>query len=372
MTKSIKEEKMNKEIDALINESIQNEVFPGACFGIVYRKANKKMHKEVKSYGFKALYPQSEKNDLSTLYDMASCSKVISTVTSILILMEKGMLRLYEPVANIIPEFNLKEVTIWDLLTHTSGLMPVLPGGVKMKRNEILTGIFSITPTYEKNSKIVYSDLNFILLGLIVEKVSNMSLDEFAKKHIFTPLKMKNTCYNPKSESQCAPTENRGDRIDRGYVHDEVAHNLGGVAGHAGLFATIEDITHFMTMILNDGVYNKKRILSKASINLIFTPQVEDVDKISLTNEKRSLGWIVKGAHPVSGMLASKDTIMHTGFTGTSVVIDRSNQIAYALLSNRVHPTRKNAKIIAFRPKLGNYILSHLKEITGRNNEDLL
>lgn len=349
---------MNKTIDALINEAIEDKAFPGGCLCVI---ANGKIN--LKSYGLKAKYPVEEENNIDTLYDMASCSKVISTTTSILILVEQGKLRLFEPVKNILPEFKMEKVTVWDLLTHTSGLIEGLPGSHQMTKEQIIEGIMNLEPKYEKNSKIVYSDLGFIVLGLIVEKISKMPLDQFSKKYIFDPLEMYNTGYNPTDEKRCAPTEDRGGYIDRGYVHDEVAHIFGGVAGHAGLFSTIEDVSHFMQMVLDEGMYKGKRILSKQTIELMFTPQVEDVNKISVNNEKRSVGWIVKGPYPCSGDLASNETIMHTGFTGTHVAIDRKNKVAISLLTNRVHPTRQNLKLISFRTRLGNYIFSHLEEM---------
>lgn len=349
---------MNKGINELINEAIADNAFPGACLCIV--KDNKVL---LESYGLKAKYPTQEMNNINTIYDMASCSKVISTTTSILKLMEMGKLRLYESVSNILPEFSNKDITVWDLLTHTSGLMPGLPGATKMTKEEIYENIMNLKQSYEKNTKIVYSDLNFMILGFIVEKISGLKLDEFSKKYIFEPLEMYNTGYNPKKPIECAPTENRGDYIDRGYVHDEVAHIFDGVCGHAGLFSTVEDISHFIQMVLNNGIYNGKKILSKQTIDLMFTPQVEEKNGISLNNEKRSVGWIVKGCYPNSGDLASENTIMHTGFTGTNIVIDRDNNIGFSLLTNRVHPSRETNKVISFRSRLGNYIFSHLEEL---------
>lgn len=349
---------MNKGISDLINEAIKDGACPGCCFGII---ANGKC--ETKSYGLKAKFPKEEDNNIDTLYDMASCTKVICTTTCILKLMEQGKLRLYEPVCNILPDFKLKDITVWDLLTHTSGLIADLPGGAKMTKQELIDGINNATPVYERHTKIQYSDLNFVLLGWIVKKLSGLRLDEFSKKYVFDPLEMYDTGFNPTDTLRCAPTEDRGDHIDRGYVHDEMAHTFDGVSGHAGLFSTINDIMHFLQMVLDEGMYKGKRILSKASIELMYTPQVEDVDKISLNNEKRSVGWIVKGSFPCSGDLASKETIMHTGFTGTHVVIDRQNKVAFSLLSNRVHPTRANNKMISFRTRLGNYIFSHIEEL---------
>lgn len=349
---------MNNTIDKLINEAVNEGVFPGCNFCIIKNGKTK-----YASYGLKAKYPEEEINDLDTQYDMASCSKVVATTTSIMILVEQGKLRLYEPVCNILEDFQMKDVTVWDLLTHSSGLREGLPGSHQMNKEEIINGIMKETYSYPKNSKIVYSDLGFIVLGLIIEKLSGQTLDVFAKENIFIPLEMFDTCYNPKNIKRTAPTEKREGFIDRGYVHDEVAHNFGGVAGHAGVFSTIKDISNFMEMILNDGMFKGKRILSKQTVDLLFTPQVEEKNGVSLVNSCRTIGWIIKGSFPCSGDLASEETIMHTGFTGTHIVIDRKNKIAFALLSNRVHPTRKNNRIISFRSKLGNYIFSHMEEI---------
>ena len=129
---------MKKKINELVYEALEQEVFPGACLCIVNKD---KVYLE--SYGLKAKYPNEEENDVNTIYDMASCSKVISTTTSILLLLEQGKLRLFEPVKNIIPEFNLSDVTVWDLLTHTSGLIPGIPGASKMTKEEIYQKIIN-------------------------------------------------------------------------------------------------------------------------------------------------------------------------------------------------------------------------------------
>ncbi|MFA5542891.1 MAG: serine hydrolase domain-containing protein [Bacilli bacterium] len=350
-------------LNNLIEEAIKNEVMPGANYCLI---ANNEKH--FGSFGNKALYPNIEKNNIDTIYDMASLSKVVSTTTAIMILLEQGKLRLSDSVSNILPRFKHKNITVWDLLTHTSGLQPDIRGTLyadirreASKFKEVLIDhIYSLELDTPKNTKIIYSDMGFILLGFIIEEISKKSLDEFCYEHILKPLEMVDSGYNPKDVNRCAPTEDRGKYIDRGYVHDEKAHTLEGVAGHAGLFSTVKDVSNFMEMILNDGLFKGKRILSKKSIDLLFTPQVEETNGIATIKSKRSLGWIVKGDYPVSGDLASEATIMHTGFTGTHMFIDRVNKVAFCMLTNRVHPTRDNTKIIAFRGRLGNYIMSNL------------
>lgn len=341
-------------LNALINEAIKNGAMPGANYALINNG-----QKYFGSFGNKALYPAVEANDIDTLYDMASLSKVVSTTTCLMLLMERGKLRLYDHVCTYIPEFKHCDITIWDLMTHSSGLPADIPHSLYHNDQELISCIFNTDLKYPKNTKIVYSDIGFILLGWVVEKISGQSLDQFAYENVFKPLEMIDTGYNPKDVKRCAPTEDRGGYIDRGYVHDEKAHALHGVAGHAGLFSTVKDVSHFMEMILNDGVYKNKKFLSKATIDLLYTVQVEEPNGVSKCLNRRGLGWIIKGEAPSSGDFVSPNTIMHTGFTGTNIFIDRDNKVAFCLLANRVHPTRANTLIISFRAKLGNYIMSN-------------
>lgn len=343
-------------LNNLIEAEINRGSFPGANYVLL---ANGKSY--FNSLGNKSLYPKVEENDIDTLYDMASVTKVVCTTTAIMLLLERGKLRLYDYVSYFLPEFKHKDITVWDLLTHSSGLPADVSKSLYNTKEELLEHIFNVDLKYEKNTKIVYSDIGFILLGFIIEKITNQKLDEFVSENIFKPLEMKDSCYNPKDVNRCAPTEDRGKYIDRGYVHDEKAHTLGGVAGHAGLFSTVKDINNFMEMILNDGVYKGKKFLEKKTIDLLFTPQVEEKKGVCMVGNRRGLGWIVKGEFPVCGDLASPNTIMHTGFTGTHVFIDRDNKVAFCMLTNRVHPTRENTAIIGFRGRVANYIFTNLQ-----------
>lgn len=346
-------------LEKLILDAINDGAFPGANYYLVadkdyYGSLGQKSHIE------------NTPNNLDTIYDLASVSKVVSTVTCIMLLLEQGKIRLYDSVSSYLPRFRFRNITIWDLVTHTSGLKADVIAASKIRsKEELLNQIYNSDLVYETNSKIVYSDIGFMLLGFIIEEVSKMSLDEFARKNIFIPLDMVDTCYNPQDINRCAPTEMRNDELYKGYlrgkVHDEKAFILGGVAGHAGVFSTIKDLSNFIKMILNDGMHNSKRFLSKASIDLLYTPQVMERNGISLDNEARSIGWIVSGSYPSCGDLASKETIHHTGYTGTNIFIDRKNKIGFTMLANRVHPTRDNIKIIPFRAKVGNYIISHFE-----------
>ncbi len=356
---------MFEEFKDYVNKAVNDGVFPGCNIAIVCKKKNGEYQENFFSFGNKALYPNVIKNNIDTIYDMASCSKVISTTTSIMLLMERGMIKLYDLVSTYLPDYKETDITIWDLLTHTSGLPEALAGCWTMNKEQIIDGIIHLEKKYPKNSGIHYSDAGFLTLGLIVKEVSGMPLDEFAYENIYKPLGMVDTGYNPTKVDRCAPTEDRGEHIDLGYVHDEMAKNVGGVAGHAGLFSTVKDLSKFCQMILNGGTYNGKKIMDKKTVDLLFVPQVREQIGISLDYNMRCLGWIPKNENCCGGDLISNRSIMHTGFTGTSVVIDKDNEFAFVMLSNRVHPTRKNTKIISFRPRITNYICSHLEEFRG-------
>jgi len=291
---------------------------------------------------------------------MASCTKVVATTSAVMKLLEMGKLRLFDTVSTFLPDYQNTDITIFDLMTHTSGLPEALAGCWTMNREQIIDGVMKLEKKYPKNSEIAYSDAGYLTLGLVVEKISGMDLNEFTKKYIFEPLEMFDTHFLPTDVKRCAPTEDRGEFIDRGYVHDEMAHNMGGIAGHAGLFSTVKDINHFIEMVLNGGTYKGKKVFDKRTIDLLFVPQVEMKTGVCIEPDIRGLGWIIKSRNPSCGDYPSKETILHTGFTGTNIFIDRANGVGFVMLSNRVHPTRKNLKLMPFRSRISNYIYTHL------------
>jgi len=351
---------MLKDLRKMTEDAIVDGAFPGCNITIVKKDGSAYFE----SFGLKAKFPEEEQNDINTIYDMASCSKVVSTTTCMMILVDRGLVRLMEPVKNILPDFKCGDINVWDLLTHSSGLKEGLPGSHNMNREQIIEGIMNMDYAYPRHSGIHYSDVGFVTLGLIIEKITGMSQAEFAKKNIFEPLEMLDTGYNPVDAKRCATTEYREHlkAYDRGYVHDEMAHNMGGVAGHAGLFSTVKDLSHFIEMILNDGVYKGKRIVSKRTLDLFCTPQVQDKTGVEMGGYIRGLGWITSCNCTSGGDLISGNTISHTGFTGTNIVIDRENGFGYSILSNRVHPTRVNYKIMGYRARWGNRLYSELEE----------
>lgn len=354
-----------KQLENLIQNEIDNGAFPGANYALVFKD-----QVYLGSLGNKRIVPNVEKNSLDTIYDMASLSKVVSTTSCLMKLVETGRLRLFTKVFKYLPEFRFKDVTIWNLMTHTSGLPEGLKGLLNYhNQEEIMQAIYDTDLVYETNTEIKYSDLGFILLGKIVEVISGMSLNEFSQKVLFEPLKMKDSGYNPIHINRCAPTEERHDMILDGvvcgHVHDETSYLLGGVAGHAGVFSTVEDISHFMQMILNDGVYDGVRVFEKQTINRLFKVEVDEIKGVMKTQTSRGLGWMVAGQAGPNGELTSDKTIHHTGFTGTSIFIDKENEIGFCLLTNRVHPTRNNPLHIDARGKIANFIMCNYQYLKG-------
>ena len=337
-------------LNNIIEEDVKKGIMPGMTYGIVTNDGI-----TIGGAGYKKLVPEKEGYDIDTLYDMASLSKVITTVTLASKLIDQKKINLNDKVKKYLPKFKYDDVTIFNLLTHTSGLPADLEGKEIISREETLKKVYGLDKEYDTGTKVIYSDIGFILLGELISSIYNKPLDEVARTEIFEPLEMYNTCYNPKDKSKCAPTEITDKRgMVQGIVHDEKACSLGGVAGNAGVFTNAKDISNFLSMILNNGVYNGKRFLSKEVIDLWFEPLVFEKQN----NRYRSLCWIVG----INNIVIKKpgNVISFSGFTGPSLSIDRDNNIAIALLTNRVHPTRSNNLIASERANIANSIYKEL------------
>jgi CubicO group peptidase (beta-lactamase class C family) len=326
-------------------------VFPGAAYALVTKS---KVY--VNSVGKRQVVPEEKHIENDTIFDLASLTKPVSTTTCILILIEKGLLTLNTKVISILPEYKYEDITIKQLITHTAGYPPEPTFRLDMNYDEMKQSIFDAVPDNEiKDNKVIYSDVGFLLLGLIIEKLSG-SYSEFAKKNIFDVLDMKDTGFNPNEKilDRCAATElcKLRKEILIGQVHDEKSFLLNGVAGHAGLFSTAYDLAKFAQMILNDGLYKDNAILSKNSIDLIFQSQTEHL------NSNRSVGWAMWEEGSTMGDLVSKNAIYHTGFTGGSILIDKHYGKAFILLTNRVHPSRDNIELISYRAKINNIAMA--------------
>lgn len=340
---------MIEKIFHVLDEAVEQHKFPGASYALVTKDTLKTGY-----VGFRQLLPKKEKALGNEIYDIASLSKVVSTTTLILKLVEDRKLKLSDFVYEYLPRFKHQAITIKDLLSHQSGL-PADISKAKELTNEslVMDKIYEMDLIYPIGEKIVYSDVGFILLGKIIEVILKKPLDEAAEALIFKPLGMKNTGYHP-NVAYCAPTEFRDDLVYKGLlkgkVHDEKAFALGGVSGHAGLFSTAYDIGLFIKSILSN-----QFVLSKSSIDLMFEPEItKPVNDVLVT---RTYGWL----KPYKGGIAGDHhdfmgTIGHTGFTGCHMFIDTVNQIGFVLLSNAVHPKRSDNQIFSYRNLIGNLI----------------
>lgn len=326
-------------VDELIAQAIDDHKMPGCvlCIGrygkIAWQKA----------YGNKRLEPTTEPMGVDTVFDMASITKPVATGTSVMSLIEKGRLSLSDKVAQYFPVFAAHEkesITVQDLLLHRSGL---IPDNALSDYNdgpdaawEKICDLKLVAPV---GSAFKYSDVNFIVLGKIVEKISGMSLDAFSRKLIFEPLGMKSTGFLPSEtiQNKAAPTEKRFGEWVQGTVHDPRALALGGVAGHAGLFSTVEDIAIYAQMMLGQGEYqNQKgettRVLSSLTVSTM-------TRAYSVPGGIRGLGWDKRSSYSSNrGDLLSSSAFGHGGFTGTVLWIDPELDLFVIFLSNRVHP----------------------------------
>lgn len=334
--------------DKAIEEAIEQEDIPGAVLAVVHQ--GKLAY--LKAYGCKQTYPTAEPMDVHTVFDMASVSKSMSTAICAMILVERGQLRLSDPVTLYIPEFS-GEIHVSDLLTHTSGLPPYAPVGELAEKygspnpKGLIDYIAACKTDFKPGSAFQYSCLNYITLQHIIETISGQSLRDFAKANLFVPLGMQHTDYCPSGEllSRCAPTEKQKDgSVLKGVVHDPLARIMnGGVSGNAGVFSDANDVAILAAMLLNNGEYHGRRILSPLGVKAMrsIPRQVSPFG--------RSLGWDVFSPYSSNhGDLLSPNTYGHTGYTGTSIVIDPDNDLAIVLLSNSVHPD-DNGKAIRLR-----------------------
>jgi CubicO group peptidase (beta-lactamase class C family) len=303
--------------------------------------------------------------NLSTIFDLASLTKVMATLPTILLLLERGLIRLKDPVSLYIPEFAANgkgEITIRHLLTHTSGLAAhrvMYTQG--WNRSEILQYIWDQPLEYSPDSQMVYSDLGFITLGVIVEKVTGMGLSEFVKNEIYQPLGMNDTLFMPTDglRGRIASTEfdpSLG-RCKLGEVHDDNCYALGGVSGHAGLFAPARDVAVYGQMWLNGGMYGNCRLFSPVTIKAATTGYTHSSD-----GANRGLGWVLKNDQwDASGDLFSPFTYGHTGFTGTSVTCDPKNELLVVLLTNRVHFGRE-LSVVRLRSIFHNAVAASIEQ----------
>ncbi|TDL62323.1 class A beta-lactamase-related serine hydrolase [Rhodococcus qingshengii] len=336
-----------QQIDRIMNQAISQKLMPGAVTFVA--RAGKIVKHD--AYGYSAQYTDDKFTEMDnpipmetdTIFDLASISKIF-TATAVMILFEKGLFNLDDPVAKHIPEFaaNGKDnVTIRQLLTHTSGFTSWIPLYSKGNSREdrlrlVLKQSLKNVPgtTYE------YSDLNMITLGMLIEHLSGQRQDEFVREHITEPLGMKDTMYNPPAslKHRIAATEyqaipNRG--LVWGEVHDENAWSLDGVAGHAGVFSTANDLAKLAHIFINEGKYGGKTILKSETVQLLLQNQ-----NTAFPGNDHGLGWELGQGWYMDALSEGTYSFGHTGYTGTSILVSPNNKTVAILMTNRVHPSR--------------------------------
>jgi beta-N-acetylhexosaminidase len=350
----------------LLDRAVADGAFPGGVLGVGWNDQF-----AVHPFGRLTREAKSPTVTADTIYDVASLTKPIVTTTSVMLLVQQGELDLNAPVGRYLPEWAAAaksdpdaswraQVTVRMLLLHDAGL----PGHEDFYKNAkgqdaILARVMATPLAYKPGKQIEYSDLGFLLLGEIIERLTGESLDQFAKQALFTPLELKDSLFNPPQalRPRIAPTENDltyRRHLIRGEAHDENAWAMGGVAGHAGLFSTAGDVAAFAQMLLNGGSYRHHRLLARATIE-------EFTKRETVGDSARALGWDVPVQPSSSGLYFSSRSFGHTGFTGTSLWIDPTRWLFIILLTNRVNPTRANEKIRQVRPALHDAILQALQ-----------
>jgi uncharacterized protein YbbC (DUF1343 family)/CubicO group peptidase (beta-lactamase class C family) len=356
----------------VVQEAIHAGQIPGAVVlvwhngQVLYRKA----------FGYRALEPRREAMTLDTIFDLASLTKVVATTTALMQLVGKGQVRLSDPVAKYIPEFaqnGKEEVTVRELLTHYSGMEPDLDLTHPWQgRDTAFSMAFAEKPMNPPGARLIYSDINFITLGTLVERVSKTQLDKYCAQNIFVPLKMTRTRFLPPATwlPKTAPTQyDEQNRMLRGVVHDPTARRMGGVAGQAGLFSTADDLSKFARALITGS-----SVLPSPLVEKMTTPQQPPT-----AHELRGFGWDIDSPFSTNrGELLPVGSFGHTGFTGTSLWIDPTTRTYIILLTNAVHP-RGKGNAVSLRTKLASAVMvalaltpsekeqARLKAITGYN-----
>lgn len=342
-------------IDQIMNAAVARGTIPGGVVlvghdgKVIYRKA----------FGMRSLEPGREAMTVDTIFDLASMTKCIATAASVMKLVEEGQIRLNDPVATYLPEFakNGKEsITIRQLLTHFSGLREDLDLKTDWKgRTAAYQMAMNERPIFSPGSHFLYSDINFETLGFVVEKVSGLSLDEYAAKNIFEPLAMNETRFLPPAQwrGRIAPTEyDESHHMLRGVVHDPTARRMGGVAGHAGLFSTADDLAKFAQDLLT-GFH----VVSALTVEKMSTPQQPPTASVL-----RGLGWDIDSPFASNrGEFFPVGSFGHTGFTGTSIWIDPVTNSYVIILTNAVHPRDANrSAVVSLRARIASAVAQGL------------
>lgn len=365
------------DIDGSVSRALARRVAPGAVVLVARRGVIAKWQ----AYGYASLYkngdyaladdPRPMQKD--EIFDMASVSKLFTAV-AIMQLWDEGKFKLDDPVAKYLPQFGVhgkEDVTIRQLLTHTSGFRPDPPTPlyeIKGSRKDRLDYVLQLPLEHPPGTHYVYSDINFITLGALIEKLSGEREDVFIRKHLTGPLHMTDTMYDPPADlkpriaaTEYQPWTHRG--MLWGQVDDENAWALGGVAGHAGVFGTARDLAVFGQMMLNGGSYDGARVLSQRAVDLLLT----DWNK-KFPGDAIGLGWSIDQPW-YQGALAGPHTAGHEGFTGTALTINTRNDIVTVVLTNRVHPNRNGPSSVTALHHINTGIANAIPVVPSKDSE---
>lgn len=359
---------MNEETYPFITRKLQQSIENGSTPGValLIDKNGELLYRY--AVGYAQQYPEHKDLHERTIFDIASLTKVVATTTALMLLLQENKIGLDDPVDKYLPEFPHQQTSLHHLLTHSAGLPNWWPlyedvqeaaaqrgtdfVGSPEAKQCVLEKLCQIKPLSIPGKHYVYSDLGFILLGFLIEKISGKTLDRYCEEMIFTPLGMSNTFFrkhgDPLPEGEYVATERCEwrHRILCGEVHDENAYAMGGVAGHAGLFSTLDDIRLLMSALRQ--CYEGDETFLSPTIVRDFS-RCQSLPKTS----SRALGWDTPSEKDsTGGELLSKTSIGHTGFTGTSIWLDLERKLLILLFSNRVHPSRNNQKFLKMRPKI--------------------
>ena len=344
-------------LNRIVEDAVKARTIPGAV--LLIGRGDVILHEA--AYGSRRLVPNREPMNVDTVFDAASLTKVVATAPAVMMLVEEGRIRLDDRVRTHLPDFVDGDITIRQLLTHTSGLRPDLDLEPVWSGYE--TGIAKALrekPAAEPGTRFIYSDINFILLAEIVHKVSGLPIDEFAAQRIFEPLSMTDSTYlpGPGLRTRIAPTEQLPDgTILHGVVHDPTTRFMGGVAGHAGLFTTAKDLGRFAQAMLRGGERGGQRILSPLTVAQMTTRQ-SPPDLPS-----RGLGWDIDSPYvSPRGDLLPIGSYGHTGYTGCSVWIDPGTRLWIVLMTNRVHPTTRTS-VVGLRSRIASAAAAALDDL---------
>jgi CubicO group peptidase (beta-lactamase class C family) len=362
-------------LDSIVSVAMAQGAAPGVALAV--GRYGRLVH--LKAYGHIDNTPDSPPVTDSTMFDMASLTKVVATTTALMMLEDEGKLNLDSTVHSYIPELTdstKSKITVRQIITHSAGFEAFAPLWREHKgRADYLAQINTRPLVYAPGDSTIYSDWDFILAGLIVERISGMTLDQFTATRIWQPLGMHDTGFNPlgpvPADSICTaafradnPTLSRiavteMDTAFRhmkihGIVHDENACALGGVAGHAGLFSSVRDAAVFSQMILNGGIYNGVRLIQPTTVARWTARQSN--------HSSRALGWDTPSENSSAGRFFSPRSFGHTGFTGTSIWMDPERGVFVVLFTNRVNPTRANLRHEALRRDVANAVQAAIED----------